>query len=136
MFCVSPGIRSLLATLITFLVNTSWSTPTTDADGALDFVSGLHLQLRFGSAISGLLHCGQHLLCSALRSIFILCLLISISLGLRPSMVLWLWFSFLSCVHFWSTVSWNMYGVAAAAAAAVVVVVVVVVIDVAVVDFR
>ena len=54
MFCVSPGIRSLLATLITFLVNTSWSTPTTDADGALDFVSGLRLHLRFGSAISGL----------------------------------------------------------------------------------
>ena len=43
-----------LATLITFLVNTSWSTPTTDADGALDFVSGLRLHLRFGSAISGL----------------------------------------------------------------------------------
>ena len=38
LFCVSSGLR--YPTLIMFLINTSLSMPTTDADGALDFVSG------------------------------------------------------------------------------------------------
>ena len=52
-----PGLHHLLSRLFMFLVNTSWSMPTTDADGALDFVSGLHLHLHFRSAISGICMC-------------------------------------------------------------------------------